>query len=137
MLGGVASAGCASARVPLLFGRELHAAGAAMPPARHRAAAHRRVPRVAEAGPLRPQGRDSAADPRAGHRQGARRGRRGDRRAARVLQDRIRVRASPRPRRCPASSRSPLEPPCEPLTGDSHAHLLAPLRRSPSRSGTR
>src|SRR4051794_6611733 len=27
----------------------------------------------------------------------------------------------------PSGQRTPLEPPCEPLTGDSHAHLLEPL----------
>lgn len=27
----------------------------------------------------------------------------------------------------PSRDQVPLEPPCEPLTGDSHAHLLAPM----------
>jgi len=31
------------------------------------------------------------------------------------------------PARWPSAEQLPLEPPCEPLTGDSHAHLLAPL----------
>ena len=34
---------------------------------------------------------------------------------------------SPRPTRCPARSRSALHPPSEPIEGDTHAHLLAPL----------
>jgi hypothetical protein len=29
----------------------------------------------------------------------------------------------------PSGSPTPLEPPCEPVTGDSHAHLLEPLQR--------
>jgi len=44
-------------------------------------------------GPVRLQERDGAEDPRPGHRQGARRAGRGNRRAARVLQDRVRIRA--------------------------------------------
>ena len=86
----------------------------------------RRLPRLPRPQPLRAQGRDRDQDPRPGRRQAARRRRRGDRREADLLPHRPGLRRlDDRP--APGVEPVPLTPPAQPIDGDSHRHLIAPL----------
>lgn len=90
----------------------------------------RRAARAASRRPRRPgrhEGLEGDLHPRSHQRQGPRcRRRRGRREAAHVLPLRagVRRRDDPGP---PGHGARPLSPPSQPITGDSHAHLLTPL----------
>jgi hypothetical protein len=81
-----------SLRGPPDNGVQLHADRPSMPSARHWAAAGRRVPRLAQARPMRPQRRGRDPDPRTRRREGPRPGDRSrEDRATRLLQDDVRL----------------------------------------------